>query len=218
VPPKRIRDDRERPPVERPPVRAEPLPDRDEPETLVHRTLDLQQRVGNTVVTGILARSPLQRDPDKTKPPPKTEESGGTTYTLAVEGIGTFEVSSFSWGVTNPGTTGGVGKGKDDGPKDLHFTKKVDKHSTALAEANATGRTIGKVELRVTSGKSSHTITLNDVFVSSFQTGGTAGSGAEPTDQFTLNAASIEFKHDKDDKKQGEGAQSTEGAAAPYPG
>jgi type VI secretion system secreted protein Hcp len=133
-------------------------------------------------------------------------------YLLEIDGIkgeaqdadypGSIEVSSFSWGVTNPGSytnTGGPGTGRSSF-QDLHFTASVNKASPALAKACATGQYCKDAKLHVSKSGAGdqqeyYTIILNDVLVSSYQTGGSEGSNTVPTDQFSLNFAKIEFDY-----------------------
>ena len=132
-------------------------------------------------------------------------------YLLEIDGIKgesqdakhkeTIEVSSFSWGVTNPGSFasgGGGGAGKSNF-QDLHFTGSVNKSSPLLAKACATGQHIKKANLFVrkagTEQQDYYVIKLEDVLISSYQSGGSEGSQALPTDQFSLNFAKIEYDY-----------------------
>lgn len=118
-----------------------------------------------------------------------------------------IEVQSFSWGVSNPGSFasgrgGGTGKCSF---QDLHFTTTVSKASPLIAMASATGKHIAKAVLHVRKSGDSpqeyYTITLTDVLVSSYQSGGNEGSSALPTDQFSLNFAKIVFDYKPQDEK-----------------
>jgi len=132
-------------------------------------------------------------------------------YLLEIDGIkgeskddkhaGTIEISSFSWGATNSGssasgTGGGAGKVSY---QDIHFTTSVNKSSPLLMLACASGQHIKKAVLFVRKQggdqQEFYTITLEDVLVSSYQSGGTEGSHAIPTDQFSLNFTSIKFEY-----------------------
>jgi type VI secretion system secreted protein Hcp len=132
-------------------------------------------------------------------------------YLLEIDGIkgeskddkhaGTIEISSFSWGATNTGTSasgtgGGAGKVSF---QDLHFTTSVNKASPLLMLACASGQHIKKAVLFVRKQggdqQEFYTITLEDVLVSSYQSGGSEGSHAIPTDQFSLNFTSIKFEY-----------------------
>ena len=111
-----------------------------------------------------------------------------------------IEVSSFSFGVSNPTTlssaTGGAGAGKAQF-QDFHFTSDLNKASPKIMLSCATGQHIKKAQLycRKAGGEQSSQVflkyELQDCLVSSYQTGGSGG--AMPTDQFSLNFAKIEF-------------------------
>jgi len=119
----------------------------------------------------------------------------------------TIEVSSFSWGISNPGSFaggGGGGAGKASF-QDLHFTTTVGKQSPLLGKACSTGQHIKKAQLFVRkqggAAEDFYKIILEDVLVASYQSGGSDGSGSLPTDQFSLNFAKIEFNYAPQDEK-----------------
>lgn len=115
---------------------------------------------------------------------------------------GTIEIESFSWGATNSGahaTGGGGGAGKVSF-QDLHFSTGVNKSSPLLMLACASGQHIKKAVLFVRKQggdqQEYYTITLEDVLVSSYQSGGSSGGGASvPTDQFSLNFTQIKYEY-----------------------
>ncbi len=135
-------------------------------------------------------------------------------YLLEIDGIKgesqddkhkeTIEVESFSWGASHPGSSG-LGTGASTGKvsfQDLHFVAHVNKASPKLMQACAGGDHIKKATLYVRKAtghdvgqKEFYTITLEDVLVSSYQSGGTAGSGLIPTDQFSLNFTKIKYEY-----------------------
>jgi type VI secretion system secreted protein Hcp len=132
-------------------------------------------------------------------------------YFLKIDGIpgesndakhkGEIEVDSFSWGATNAGSHasgGGGGTGKVVF-NDLHFTTHVNKSSPLLMLACASGQHIKKAVLtcRKAGGDQQeyYTVTLEDVMISSYQTGGHAGGDAIPTDQVSINFTSIKFEY-----------------------
>ena len=102
------------------------------------------------------------------------------------------------------GSGGGGGAGKVSF-QDLHCTTNVNKSSPELAFSCASGKHITKAVLHVRKqgGEQAeyYTVTLADVLVSSFQSGGHAGGGALPTDQFSLNFAKIKFEYKLQDEK-----------------
>jgi type VI secretion system secreted protein Hcp len=103
-------------------------------------------------------------------------ESGATKHKEEIE------LQSWSWGATNP--TSITGSGMSAGKvsmSDLSFTKKVDKASPKLLELLVTGKHVDTVTLtcsKQTGGKTPDdflTIKLKEVYVSSYQTGGSSG-------------------------------------------
>jgi len=138
-------------------------------------------------------------------------------YFLKIEGIdgesadhkhkGSIDIESWSWGETQSGTfghSGGGGAGKVS-MQDFHFVAKSSKASPKLMLACADGEHIKKAVLTCRkAGKDQQEylkITLSDVLVSSYQTGGTASSNILPVDQFSLNFAKMEkeYKEQKSD-------------------
>jgi type VI secretion system secreted protein Hcp len=123
---------------------------------------------------------------------------------------GEIDVLGWSWGMSNTGTAhlgGGAGTGKANF-QDLTFTKFVDKASTSLMQACATGKHIATAIL--TCRKAGGTpleylvITMNEVMVSNIQHGG--GSNDERTTELvSLNFASLQVEYK---------VQSAQGAAA----
>ena len=112
-----------------------------------------------------------------------------------------IDVLSWSWGETQSGTMaggGGGGAGKV-AMQDFHFVMKVNKASPKLLQACACGEHIKKAVLICRkAGKDQQEylkITLSDLIVSSYQTGGSSGSDILPTDQISLNYSKIEFEY-----------------------
>ncbi len=114
-----------------------------------------------------------------------------------------IEIDSFSWGVSNAGNMGrggGGGTGKADF-QDLTFTKQTDKASPLLVKAAASGEHIKKAVLtaRKAGGKGGQVeyfkITLEDVMVSAFTTGGNAGGSSIPVDSFSLNYTKLKYEY-----------------------
>lgn len=139
-------------------------------------------------------------------------------YLLEVEGIkgesqdekhaGTIELDSFSWGATQSGTFasgGGGGAGKVSF-QDIHCTTRANVSSPKLMEACATGQHIKKATLfvRKAGGEQQdyYKVILEDVLVTSYQSGGSGHGDSIPTDQFSLNFAKIEFEY-KEQKPEG---------------
>lgn len=120
----------------------------------------------------------------------------------------TIEVDSFSWGISNAGSHasnagGGAGKASF---QDIHFTSSVGKASTNLALFCAMGKHIKKAVLYVRkqggNQQDYYTLTLEDLLVSSYQSGDAAGGSSIPTDQFSLNYAKIKYEY-KPQKQDG---------------
>src|ERR1051325_10123519 len=112
-------------------------------------------------------------------------------YFLKIDGIegesrdlkhkGEIELEAFSWGAANEGGAaagGGGGAGKVH-VQDLHVTKKLDKASPLLFLACATGRHIKSAVLTARKALKEQqeflVVKLNDLLVSSYQTGGSGG-------------------------------------------
>jgi len=140
-----------------------------------------------------------------------------TDYLLEIDGIkgeskdhkhpNTIEIESFSWGNVNAGsaaTGSGAGSGKVHF-QDFHATTQVSKASPRLMLACANGEHVKKAQLFVRKQgegqQDYYVVTLEDLIVSSYQSGGSTGSQHLPTDQFSLNFAKIkfEYKSQKDD-------------------
>jgi type VI secretion system secreted protein Hcp len=147
--------------------------------------------------------------------------TAASDYLLEIDGIkgestderhrGTIEIQSFSWGMSNAGTTTSGGTGGGSGKvdiQDFHFTTKLSKASPQLITACATGRHIKSAKLFVrkqgTEQQDYYVITLSDCLVSSFQQGATSsgaagGADAAPTESISLYYNSIAVQHTADD-------------------
>lgn len=139
-------------------------------------------------------------------------------YFLKIDGVeaestddkckGQIELESFSWGETQSGTAGrggGAGAGKVQ-PTDFSFVKKVDKSSPVLLIGCATGQHFKNAVLtarKAGGGQQDYLkITMEDVLISSYQTGGSAHSDVVPMDQVSLNFAKLEMSY-KEQKPDG---------------
>lgn len=121
---------------------------------------------------------------------------------------GEIEIESWSWGETQSGTHergGGGGAGKVQ-MQDFHFVMKVNKASPKLLQMCATGEHIKEATMTCRkAGKEQQEFLkykFTDLLVSSYQTGGSAGSDVIPTDQISLNFAKIEVEY-KEQKPDG---------------
>ena len=139
-------------------------------------------------------------------------------YFLKLEGIegesqdhkhkGAIDIESWSWGASQSGAHsggGGGGAGKVS-MQDFHFVMKINKASPKLMLACASGEHFKKATLVCRkAGKEQQEfmkVTLSDLLVSSYQTGGSGHSDIVPTDQISLNYAKIEFEY-KEQKPDG---------------
>ena len=124
----------------------------------------------------------------------------------AVGHEGEVEIDAISWGVVNTPVVGTGGTGKAVA-QDLAFATRMSKASPQLMLACCTGQHIPTVTLvaeRSSAGGAPARylkITLTDVIVSSYQTGGSSGD-VVPTDQISLNFSKI-IVHYKDQKADG---------------
>lgn len=112
-----------------------------------------------------------------------------------------IQVESFSWGVSQAGSfdSGGGGGAGRAAFQDFHFVMKVNKSSPTLMLACATGQHMAEAKLicRKAGGEQSEylTITMKDVMVTSFQTGGSGGSDVIPMEQISLGYSKVEFEY-----------------------
>jgi type VI secretion system secreted protein Hcp len=118
-----------------------------------------------------------------------------------------IDIESWSWGEAQMGTSagqGGAGAGKVS-VQDFNFVSKVNKASPMLFLACATGQHIKKAVLicRKAGGTQQEflTVTMSDLLISSYQTGGSGHSDIVPTDQFSINFAKIEWDYKQQDEK-----------------
>jgi type VI secretion system secreted protein Hcp len=143
-------------------------------------------------------------------------------YFLKLDGIpaestdgkhkGEIDIESWSWGASQMGTHsgGGGGGGGKVAMQDFHFVMKNNKASPKLMLACATGQHIKKAVLtcRKAGGLQQEylKIQMEDLLVSSYQTGGSGASDIVPMDQISLNFAKIdiEYKEQKPDGSLGE--------------
>lgn len=107
------------------------------------------------------------------------------------------EILAFSWGVSNsiarPTDGGGAGVGKATF-SDFSFVKKISKSSALLFDGCVKGKHFNQVKLTVRDdkGKEYMTVTLKDVYITSYQTGGSSGEDVL-LDSTSINAGTIEY-------------------------
>jgi type VI secretion system secreted protein Hcp len=122
---------------------------------------------------------------------------------------GEIDLISWSWGATQSGTAsqgGGLGGGKVS-MQDFHFVMQINKATPKLILACAQGDHIPKAVLICrkagTEQQEYLKYTFSDVMVSSYQTGGSGGSGIVPTEQVSLNYTKMEIEY-KEQKENGQ--------------
>jgi type VI secretion system secreted protein Hcp len=124
---------------------------------------------------------------------------------------GEIDIESFSWGQTQQGTSssgGGGGAGKVVA-QDMHFVSKMSKASPVLFIHCSTGAHFKNAILtarKAGGGQQEYLkVTMDEVLVTSYQTGGSAHGDIVPTDQFSLNFAKLEiiYKEQKPDGSLG---------------
>ena len=110
-------------------------------------------------------------------------------------------LESWSWGETNSGSAAhasGMGAGKVN-MQDFHFVMHVNKATPKLMLACASGEHIKKAVLICRrAGKDQQEylkVQMEDLIVSSYNTGGSAHSDAIPLDQISLNFSKIEMEY-----------------------
>jgi len=109
---------------------------------------------------------------------------------------GEITVLSWSWGETQAMATAASGETGKVSMQDFHFSKAVDAASPKLMLACASDQQIKDAVLscRKTGGSADFlTITLTEVAISSYQISDNAA--ADPTDQFALHFAKIQFDY-----------------------
>jgi type VI secretion system secreted protein Hcp len=119
----------------------------------------------------------------------------------AGHGANSIEVYSWSWGVSRPSGTAGVGSGAKKGRASVHdlvITKSTDQSTPALWRACASGQHYGTVRLYLDEPSSASTgavgggygtyltITLTNAFIASDTLSGTVGSGSQESPKETI--------------------------------
>lgn len=125
-----------------------------------------------------------------------------------------IDVLAWSWGLSQSGTAhvgGGAGAGKVN-VQDLSLTKWVDSASTALIVAACKGTHIKEAKLTVRKAGDTPLeyikITLEEVLVSSVQTGGSGGED-RLTENVVLNFGKFKIEYTGQKKEGGADATST---------
>ena len=117
-----------------------------------------------------------------------------------------IEIESFSWGATQLGTSShgtGAGAGKVS-MNDFHFVMRNNSASPSLFLFCANGKHLKEALLTCRKAGESQqkflVVKMNDVLISSYQTGGSNG-GEVPMDQISLNYSKIEIEYFAQDEK-----------------
>jgi len=121
-------------------------------------------------------------------------QAAKSTLTLTL-GDQSSAINSFSWGASNPGTThsgGGGGAGKVN-VQDLSLTLQNGPMSVTLLKAVSTGQHFPEAGLQFVNGVFTSSLCMQDVLVSSWQTGASAGE-ERPSDTASFNFARFEYK------------------------
>ena len=126
---------------------------------------------------------------------------------------GEIDVESWSWGLSQSGAAGpggGAGAGRVSF-QDLHFVTNLSKASPKLLEGCASGAHFKQGVLAArkagTEQQEFFTITMSDLLVTSYQTGGSAHAAeVVPMDQVSLNFSKVvvEYKEQKADGSLGD--------------
>ena len=112
-----------------------------------------------------------------------------------------IDVEAWSWGETNAaaGHTGSGGGAGKVAMQDFHFVMRQNRATPPLMKACASGQHIKLATLTARkAGKEQQeylTFKFSDVLVSSYQTGGSEGSGEVPMEQVSFNFAKIEVEY-----------------------
>jgi type VI secretion system secreted protein Hcp len=119
---------------------------------------------------------------------------------------GEIQIESFSWGATQLGTSAqgsGAGGGKVS-MQDFHFVMSSNSASPTLFLFCANGKHLKEAALTCRKAGGTQNdflkVTMTDVLVSSFQTGGSQ-SGEIPMDQISINYSKIEIDYLTQDEK-----------------
>lgn len=130
-------------------------------------------------------------------PPPNLGRSvGHVTLGTGTQALN-FDIAELNFATGAHGSGGGGGAGKVS-VHDISITKHVDKASALLLKACANGQHYKTVTItmRKAGGTQYLKITLTNVLISSYQTGG-SGHSAQPTESLSLNFTKVEYQYSK---------------------
>lgn len=124
---------------------------------------------------------------------------------------GEIDVLAWSWGASNSGsahTGGGAGAGKVN-VQDLSLTKWIDKATPDIILATCNGKHIPEAKLTVRKAGETpleyFVITMTEVLISSYSTGGSGGED-RLTENVTLNFAKVKIEYKEQTATGGVGA------------
>ena len=117
----------------------------------------------------------VQREPDTDQQRKDAETAKGSSLTLS--DLGTFEIISFSFSESRPGS-GGSGT-QAPNPREIHVTRVPDENSTKIQELALKGESIGSMQIVTSTGA----IVGTKVIIASFNV---AASRDRPIESFTL--------------------------------
>lgn len=114
---------------------------------------------------------------------------------------GDIDVLSWSWGVSNPGSShlgGGIGAGKANFAE-IHVVKHVDMSSPKLFELTATGAHVPQIELFVRKAGASQAefvhITMKNVVVTSISLSANASADIPPSESVTFSYDEVTYEY-----------------------
>jgi type VI protein secretion system component Hcp len=116
-----------------------------------------------------------------------------SVLSIQAPGFGTSQVLSWSWGAVNAGSSSSSGSGAGVGKpsfQDLALTRVTDSQSPKFLESVAKGTHLETVVLQ----NGAATLTLKNVFVTSYQTGDSSEKKSAQSESITLNFASFTYK------------------------
>src|SRR5689334_20850979 len=150
-----------------------------------------------------------KKDPGATGPVADVGKDAVMHYRMDTDAFGGnhttwIEVSSFSWGITQSGTSGGSGGGGGGAGKatfsSFTITKHLDRFSPEIALDVATGKHLKDLTVvgAASDAKNETTyfkVKLQDILVSSYQTSGSAGGSDLPMESVSFDYAKITFMY-----------------------
>jgi type VI secretion system secreted protein Hcp len=139
------------------------------------------------------------------EPPPVCPSGSPLVIKLSLEGVADdIQLVSWTFGQTQSAIPSSGGAGKLD-VHDIHFTKTHDASSPKLFLDCASGNHIPSATLDVCSDPGCNTkilqYTMQDVIVSSYETGSSSSSDCTPTEQVSLNFAEVKIDYVAEDQK-----------------